>query len=676
MYRKTVMLPSLFCLLLFSAPWAMAADTTEAFDAGASGFELYMGFDGIGLGKYEKAIWCEALAAFGVVDGFGLYLAAAGESNEYFNEGGGGISLGMLGTPVDTDYFDMDLMLDFSFSSDEFGITPALEMNFDFDPDMATGGFYLRLEQEFAGRDETEEAAAPEISCESVDELQAGGTSLLCTEVETGEPDTSYVFAPSTGLTLGAYYMVAENHQILVEYDMAFANNPADDENITEIGGIALGYNVVLADEVEMANQLYFDIPQSGEEFSVGIATGFIFAIPVGGGETPEPELIAMAEQAEPAREDLERDVDLLAEGLVTLDLVSSDDSRFHSTHVRQLGGNLEIYGKVARGASCEYKCHVSVFITKPDGGAIIEINLPYVDRGVRVKGWTGAHYRAHLPITLPDGSKIRLEFKDVPRFMEEKSVAASEKEREEIQLPADLLEKAKLMLRIDDYRYFEKAETDFLTLRFKNPDDAEVNGWLAQTYAAWGEQINHEMAMMLKQAMVSEAARKIKKIKALSAIMNHRRAQLFYVNESAKALAQSLIDAKPDNYIGYRVMADYYRIEGDRAKMNEYLTQVERLNPDSVGLLFVRGAEQAKFDKNYEGAVLIYDQVLDKDPMFVKALFFKALALKELGKAEEAKAAMDEVLKKSPKHPGVLAYRSMEQYLEELNEEAEDMVP
>ena len=64
---------------------------------------------------------------------------------------------GIFGTPVDSDHFDLDLFLDASFSPDEFGLTPALELNFDLAPDLEVWGVYIRVEEGFSGRDESTE---------------------------------------------------------------------------------------------------------------------------------------------------------------------------------------------------------------------------------------------------------------------------------------------------------------------------------------------------------------------------------------------------------------------------------------------------------------------------------------------------------------------------------------
>jgi len=251
--------------VLFVVQFANAADTTEAFDIGATDFEFYLGYDGFGLSKYEGAISAEAVLGYGFTKNFSGCVAVGGESNEYFGDGSGSVAFGLFYTAFDSDHFDLDFMLGGSAASQEFALTPGLELNFDIAPDLAVWGLYVRAEEELASRDE------------SIEDDKATAT--------IDESATKFVFAPATALTIGTYWTVAEGHQLLLEYDMTFANNPVKAERTIEYGAVALGYNVGLSDSIEMINQLAFDIPQSGDEFSVGINIGLIITMPsvVGG---------------------------------------------------------------------------------------------------------------------------------------------------------------------------------------------------------------------------------------------------------------------------------------------------------------------------------------------------------------------------------------------------------
>ena len=165
----------------FVAARAFAADTTETFDLGASDFELYLGFDGAGLEKYEKTVWAEVLVGFGFVERFSGWVALSAEANERFAAGEGGASFGVFGTPLDTEYLDLDLSLGAGFGGDEVFAAPGLELNLDARPDLALCGLYVRVEEALAGRDETiaDDPATTEID-------------------ETRE---RYAFEPTTALT-------------------------------------------------------------------------------------------------------------------------------------------------------------------------------------------------------------------------------------------------------------------------------------------------------------------------------------------------------------------------------------------------------------------------------------------------------------------------------------------
>lgn len=257
MRRIIVLATATFFVLSNCLLWA--ADTTETFDRGATDFEFYMGMDGIGLDKYDKAFSGEVVLGYGFIESFSGYLSVSGEANEYFADGRVGTAFGIYGTPVDTDHFDLDLFLDVSISPGELAFTPALEMNVDLVPDLARWGTYLRVEEILAGRDESTE---DDPSTPAVDESK-----------------TRYAFASMTAFTLGSYWTVVQNHQLLLEYDMALPNNPLEGEKNLDIGGVSLGYNVLFNGSIEMINQVYFDIPQSGEAFAVGFSTGIIVTI-------------------------------------------------------------------------------------------------------------------------------------------------------------------------------------------------------------------------------------------------------------------------------------------------------------------------------------------------------------------------------------------------------------
>jgi len=91
---------------------------------------------------------------------------------------------------------------------------------------------------------------------------------------------TEHMFAAAVETTIGTYLTIREHHQLLIEYDMFFQTLPAEEEKTVEVGGFALGWNVVVNDAIELINQVYFDVPQYGEPLAAGLMVGFIATLP------------------------------------------------------------------------------------------------------------------------------------------------------------------------------------------------------------------------------------------------------------------------------------------------------------------------------------------------------------------------------------------------------------
>lgn len=230
-------------------------------------------------------------------------------------------------------------------------------------------------------------------------------------------------------------------------------------------------------------------------------------------------------------------------------------------------------------------------------------------------------------------------------------------------------LDAAKRMLKLDDYHEFEKAEFRFIAVRIWRMADVEVAGWLAQLYVAWADQLKSEISFLRLQYKAACEYCKEDEQKSLKSLVDYRAAKLEEVEENARLLCNMLRAYYPNHYLTHRVMADYFRIMGDHEKAEDRLLIVEDLNPGSVGLIFLKGAMMADFDKSYISAVAFYDKALERDPDFIKALYFKAMAYVKMGNDKLAKESMKEVLAKSPNHPGAKAYLSAESYVEQLKD-------
>jgi hypothetical protein len=129
-------------------------------------------------------------------------------------------------------------------------VRPAIELNVDASPDMSTWGLYLRLDAPVVGP--LTAAEDPEVFLEGV---------------------------------LGAYGSVAAGHELHVA--LSGALGPLSDAE-GDPGAVALGYNVLLTDTLELISEVSFGIPLSGEPFSVGVVVGLIASLPTGG-DTEDP---------------------------------------------------------------------------------------------------------------------------------------------------------------------------------------------------------------------------------------------------------------------------------------------------------------------------------------------------------------------------------------------------
>jgi hypothetical protein len=235
---------------------AHAADTVETWDVGATDVDFYLGFDGISAD--EGSSFGDIMLGYGILDGFSAYLGTTLEGNEHLAEGSSTLYFGIFGTALNTDHFDLDVFLRVASGGDELQLAPALELNWDLDPEMRTWGTYLRARVPLYGH-----------------EVPSPGPSL------TMEQDATY----HVETCVGAYRTLGESHQVLVEYNVDF--HPASHEDVRSVdhGGVALGYNVMLTDSVELINQVYVDVPQGDEAVAYGVMTGFIATLPSARGQ-------------------------------------------------------------------------------------------------------------------------------------------------------------------------------------------------------------------------------------------------------------------------------------------------------------------------------------------------------------------------------------------------------
>jgi hypothetical protein len=247
---------AVFALVSAFTAGVSAADTIETFEVGATDVEFYTGADGLGLPSDERAAFGDMMLGYGLVERLSAYFGTTLEGSGAFTDGCSTHYLGLFGTPLDTNHLDLDLQFDLASGGPEqrLEIRPALELNFDADPEIRTWGMYLRTPLPVYGR-----------------------------KFQTGREHATFHLEA----TLGAHVHVAEGNQLLVEYDMAFNPDPQEAERRTDVGGAAFGYNVVVSDEIELINQVFVDIPQAGDRVSVSLMTGLIATLPSAAGAQP-----------------------------------------------------------------------------------------------------------------------------------------------------------------------------------------------------------------------------------------------------------------------------------------------------------------------------------------------------------------------------------------------------
>ncbi len=83
---------------------------------------------------------------------------------------------------------------------------------------------------------------------------------------------------------------------------------------------------------------------------------------------------------------------------------------------------------------------------------------------------------------------------------------------------------------------------------------------------------------------------------------------------------AQKVIAERPDDYVGYRVAADGHRLRNEWREFSAMIVKVEESNPDSNGLVFLRGVAAQLRDGDAVEASKLYRQALERDPQFVRA--------------------------------------------------------
>lgn len=247
-------IPALAAVVAAALPaGARAADTVETFDAGAWDVELYAGADGLGTPAGDRAVFGEAVVGHGLARGLSAYVASALQADGDLGGRQPDLRLGLFGTPVDLDRFDLDLMLEVGGGGDDFAslwVVPGVELNLDLEAPIGSWGPYLRVSVPVNGERHR----------------NADGSTTFRTD---------HAFDLNPGLQ----WTPREGHQLLAEYVVALNPGEGDAPAAWDAGGVALGYNVVVSEAVELITQASL-APGAGDRWVPGVMLGLIATLP------------------------------------------------------------------------------------------------------------------------------------------------------------------------------------------------------------------------------------------------------------------------------------------------------------------------------------------------------------------------------------------------------------
>lgn len=246
--------------ILISPPSARAVNITETLEPEQLYFEFSVGFYGLTPGDFGRLWQSSSTLSYGLIPRLSAYIGLSAQANQSFTKGVGSLGFGLFGTPIKSRHFSMHMWLHAGIGRSEgvplitsialslqndFVLSPGVELNLDVYPGGHRLGLYVVALEEFRG-----------FEVKSVD-----GKTLAS------------AFAPTTTLQVGTYFDIVPNvHRLILRYDMAFRHY--NHARPIAIGGIALGYNITFGKGFTLTTELYFDIPQPGESFTMATLIG------------------------------------------------------------------------------------------------------------------------------------------------------------------------------------------------------------------------------------------------------------------------------------------------------------------------------------------------------------------------------------------------------------------
>lgn len=233
-----------------------AADTVETWDVGATDVDYYMGIGGLGLPRQDGGVFGDLLLGYGLAERFSGYVGIALTADRNLGQSDPEHYLGLFGTPVETDHFDLDIFLNFAGSATGYAIAPSVELNLDRDPDMSSYGLFLRSGPVFSNL-----PADPEV------------------EGSEDRIGTTWRFTP------GVYWSVSPRSQLFFQYSNGYVASPEEGQDNWDVGQMQVGYNIFLTEAIELITEINWDAKKTDGVTPWGGFVGIIVTLPTAGGE-------------------------------------------------------------------------------------------------------------------------------------------------------------------------------------------------------------------------------------------------------------------------------------------------------------------------------------------------------------------------------------------------------
>ena len=143
-------------------------------------------------------------------------------------------------------------------------------------------------------------------------------------------------------------------------------------------------------------------------------------------------------------------------------------------------------------------------------------------------------------------------------------------------------------------------------------------------------------------------------------------------VNE-AMADLQSVVNAKPNNFIARFNLGRAHFARGEREQARQEFEAAVRLRPDYIPARLAL-TEVALGRNDNEAALLAADEILKIAPNNVQGTVMKAAALQRLKRSDEARAMLNTVIEKNPKQVESLLELGLLDLTEKKTKDAEDL--